>query len=84
VEKVGDTMWKAWITRSHIQRMRTERHHFFAPDLSRKADRRRHHCVLHESAATEITQGVTEVLAYGTAVYVVPTQQMQQQQQPER
>jgi uncharacterized protein YbjQ (UPF0145 family) len=35
--------------------------------------------------ATEITQGVTEVLAYGTAVYVVPTQQMQQQQQqPER
>jgi uncharacterized protein YbjQ (UPF0145 family) len=25
--------------------------------------------------ATEITQGVTEVLAYGTAVYVVPNQQ---------
>jgi uncharacterized protein YbjQ (UPF0145 family) len=25
--------------------------------------------------ATEITQGVTEVLAYGTAVYVVPSQQ---------
>ena len=29
--------------------------------------------------ATEITQGVTEVLAYGTAVYVVPTQQLQAQ-----
>jgi uncharacterized protein YbjQ (UPF0145 family) len=31
--------------------------------------------------ATEIAQGMTEVLAYGTAVYVVPTQQFQQQQQ---
>ena len=30
--------------------------------------------------ATEIAQGMTEVLAYGTAVYVVPTQQFQQQQ----
>jgi uncharacterized protein YbjQ (UPF0145 family) len=29
--------------------------------------------------ATEITQGVTEVLAYGTAVYVVPTQQLHAQ-----
>lgn len=29
--------------------------------------------------ATEITQGVTEVLAYGTAVYVVPTQQARAQ-----
>jgi uncharacterized protein YbjQ (UPF0145 family) len=25
--------------------------------------------------ATEIAQGVTEVLAYGTAVYVMPSQQ---------
>lgn len=34
--------------------------------------------------ATEIAPGVTEVLAYGTAVYVIPTQQYQQQQQQQQ